>query len=61
MNLRFLKSMVIATILVLALAGCSLFIRVADEDHSDRIHASIQQSSQNPSQVACKMGLAVSA
>jgi len=51
MNLRFLRSMAIATILVFALAGCSLFIRVADEDHSDRVQASIQQPSQNPFQV----------
>ncbi len=51
MNLRFLRSMTIVTILVFALAGCSFFVRVADEDHSDRIYASIQQSSQNPFQV----------
>ncbi len=47
MDLRFLKSMAIASLLVFALAGCSLFVRVADEDHSGRVRASIQRSSQN--------------
>ncbi len=51
MNLRFLRSMAIATILVITLAGCSLFVRVADEERSNGAQASIQQSSQNPFQV----------
>ncbi len=48
MKLRFLKLMAIASVLVFALEGCSLFVRIADEDHSDRVQASLQQSSQGP-------------